>query len=147
MQLNVQYLKYSRPNPGVLLNKTRPLCRVARSLPRYPWTSSFFPWCSRWVYVSCITAECCGCWLFTDEIDPLTGLPRPGSRTIRIPDEQRLLRQLLHQYDTAARPVYNASHTVTVKFGLTLTQIADMVCFGKATGMIIRVFQRVVSST
>ena len=43
------------------------------------------------------------------------------------PDEQRLLRRLLRNYDTAGRPVYNASHTVTVQFGLTLTQIADMV--------------------
>ncbi|XP_013393012.1 neuronal acetylcholine receptor subunit non-alpha-2 isoform X2 [Lingula anatina] len=47
-------------------------------------------------------------------------------REIKIPDEQRLLRNLLYKYDTASRPVYNASHTVTVKYGLTLTQIADM---------------------
>ncbi|KAL8616713.1 hypothetical protein ACOMHN_031695 [Nucella lapillus] len=33
---------------------------------------------------------------------------------------------LLADYNTAARPVYNASQTVTVKFGLTLTQISDM---------------------
>ena len=59
-------------------------------------------------------------------IDPVTGLIR--GKNIRIPDEQRLLMKLLHNYDTAARPVFNASHTVTVKFGLTLTQIADMVC-------------------
>ena len=45
----------------------------------------------------------------------------------KLPDEQRLLRKILRNYDTAARPVYNASHTVTVGFGLTLTQIADMV--------------------
>ena len=43
------------------------------------------------------------------------------------PDEQRLIWRLLNNYDPAARPVYNASHTVTVKFGYTLTQIADMV--------------------
>lgn len=46
---------------------------------------------------------------------------------IRIPDEQRLLRKLLYRYKTESRPVYNASHTVTVKFGLTPAQIADMV--------------------
>ena len=44
-----------------------------------------------------------------------------------LPDEQRLLWNLLLDYDPAARPVYNASHTVTVMFGYTLTQIADMV--------------------
>lgn len=43
-----------------------------------------------------------------------------------VPDEQRLLETILYDYNTAARPVYNASKTVTVKFGLTLTQIADM---------------------
>ena len=52
---------------------------------------------------------------------------RRGKRG-KLPDEQRLLRKILYNYDTAARPVYNASHTVTVQFGLTLTQISDMVC-------------------
>ena len=42
-------------------------------------------------------------------------------------DEQRLMDAMLQDYNTAARPVYNASQTVTVKFGLTLTQISDMV--------------------
>ena len=45
----------------------------------------------------------------------------------RIPDEQRLLSKLLGDYDPAARPVFNASHVVKVYFGLTLTQISDMV--------------------
>lgn len=45
----------------------------------------------------------------------------------RLPDEQRLLWHVLRVYDPASRPVYNASRTVTVKFGYTLTQIADMV--------------------
>ena len=45
-----------------------------------------------------------------------------------LPDEQRLLWYILRNYDPASRPVYNASRTVTVKFGYTLTQIADMVC-------------------
>ncbi len=48
-------------------------------------------------------------------------------RRVRLPDEQRLMHRILNNYDTAARPVFNASHTVTVKFGYTLTQIADMV--------------------
>lgn len=47
------------------------------------------------------------------------------------PDEQRLLANLLHQYEPAARPVYNASSVVTVKFGLTLIQIFDMVSQGR----------------
>jgi hypothetical protein len=37
------------------------------------------------------------------------------------------MRHLLANYDSASRPVYNAGHTVVVKFGLTLAQIADMV--------------------
>jgi hypothetical protein len=44
-----------------------------------------------------------------------------------IPDEQRLLETLLSDYNPAARPVYNASHIVLVKFGITLAQISDMV--------------------
>ena len=42
-------------------------------------------------------------------------------------DEQRLLEKLLAGYNPASRPVYNASDTVTVKFGITLTQVSDMV--------------------
>ncbi len=45
----------------------------------------------------------------------------------KIPDEQRLLIKLLRGYETASRPVYNASHSVTIKYGLTLVQISDMV--------------------
>ena len=56
----------------------------------------------------------------------LVGGKRTNKRG-RIPDEQRLMRKILHNYDTASRPVYNASHCVTVKYGLTLIQIADMV--------------------
>ena len=33
-----------------------------------------------------------------------------------IPDEQRLMAQLLRNYDPSARPVYNASNTVSVAF-------------------------------
>jgi len=42
-------------------------------------------------------------------------------------DEQRLLDKLLDGYNPASRPVYNASHQVVVKFGITLAQIQDMV--------------------
>lgn len=42
-------------------------------------------------------------------------------------DEQRLLDKLLKDYNPASRPVYNASDTVTVHFGITLTQLSDMV--------------------
>jgi hypothetical protein len=45
-----------------------------------------------------------------------------------IPDEQRLMSQLLRNYDPSARPVYNASNTVSVAFGIALTQLSDMVC-------------------
>lgn len=42
-------------------------------------------------------------------------------------DEQRLFEKLLSNYDTAARPVYDSSQTVLVRFGLTLAQLVDMV--------------------
>jgi len=45
-----------------------------------------------------------------------------------IPDEQRLMAQLLRNYDPSARPVYNASNTVSIAFGIALTQLSDMVC-------------------
>ncbi len=45
-----------------------------------------------------------------------------------MPDEQRLMAQLLRNYDPSARPVYNASNTVSVAFGIALTQLSDMVC-------------------
>ena len=44
-----------------------------------------------------------------------------------MPDEQRLMAQLLRNYDPSARPVYNASNTVSVAFGIALTQLSDMV--------------------
>ena len=44
-----------------------------------------------------------------------------------IPDEQRLMAQLLRNYDPSARPVYNASDTVSVAFGIALAQLSDMV--------------------
>lgn len=44
-----------------------------------------------------------------------------------IPDEQRLMAYLLRNYDPSARPVYNASNTVSVAFGISLTQLSDMV--------------------
>ena len=68
----------------------------------------------------------CGIGIVFDTGQGLVGRKRAGRRA-RIPDEQRLMRKILHNYDTAARPVFNASHSVTVKYGLTLIQIADMV--------------------
>jgi hypothetical protein len=46
-----------------------------------------------------------------------------------IPDEQRLMEVMFRTYEPASRPVYNASHVVLVKFGITLTQISDMVSY------------------
>jgi hypothetical protein len=45
----------------------------------------------------------------------------------KIPDEQRLLRKLMANYDQSVRPVFNISHSVVVNFSLTLVQIMDMV--------------------
>ena len=44
-----------------------------------------------------------------------------------MPDEQRLLARLLGNYERSVRPVFNASHTVLIHFGLTLIHILDMV--------------------
>lgn len=41
-------------------------------------------------------------------------------------DEQRLLYHLLRGYEKAVRPVRNASKSIIVKLGLTLTNIFDM---------------------
>ena len=50
-----------------------------------------------------------------------------SSNLHRIPDEQRLISKLLRGYDTAARPVFNASKSVVIEFGFSLIQIYDMV--------------------
>ena len=42
-------------------------------------------------------------------------------------DEQRLLRLLMRNYERDVRPVFNSTSTVTIKLGLTLTQIFDLV--------------------
>jgi len=54
-----------------------------------------------------------------DDDDVLSGVDSPT--------EQRLMRQLLRRYEKAVRPVRNASDTVMVRMGLTLTQIFNMV--------------------
>lgn len=47
--------------------------------------------------------------------------------TEELPDEQRLMMSLLQFYDSASRPVYNASSVVTISFSFALIQICDMV--------------------
>ncbi|XP_074650100.1 neuronal acetylcholine receptor subunit alpha-10-like [Tubulanus polymorphus] len=44
----------------------------------------------------------------------------------REPDEQKLMNHILRKYEKSVRPVRNASSTVTIKMGLTMTQIFDM---------------------
>lgn len=46
-------------------------------------------------------------------------------------DELRLLRYLLRTYDKSVRPVFNASEVVSVKIGLTLTHIFNIVSFNE----------------
>jgi hypothetical protein len=50
-----------------------------------------------------------------------------GGQPLAMPDEQVLISQLLYSYDAASRPVYNASQSVEVKFGMSFIQICDMV--------------------
>lgn len=45
------------------------------------------------------------------------------------PDEQKLIFELLNNYDSAVRPVFNASKPVGISFSLSLIQISDMVTF------------------
>ncbi|ELU07179.1 hypothetical protein CAPTEDRAFT_228745 [Capitella teleta] len=49
-----------------------------------------------------------------------------NSGSARETDEQRLLKMLMNNYDVNTRPVYNASHPVNVKLGITLNQIFDV---------------------
>lgn len=46
---------------------------------------------------------------------------------MQLPDEQRLQNQIFRNYDNSVRPVFNASSSLTVHFGLTLIQIMNMV--------------------
>jgi hypothetical protein len=52
-----------------------------------------------------------------------------SSKKTLLPDEQILLSRLLLNYDPASRPIYNASNPVNVQFGISFTQICDMVAF------------------
>ncbi|ELU14382.1 hypothetical protein CAPTEDRAFT_204309 [Capitella teleta] len=49
-----------------------------------------------------------------------------GISEAALPIEQRLMNKLLRRYERAVRPVKNASDTVVVKMGMTLTQIFDL---------------------
>ncbi len=51
----------------------------------------------------------------------------PDNEADVLPVEQRLMNYLLRNYERSVRPVKNASDTVFVRMGLTLTQIFDMV--------------------
>lgn len=44
-----------------------------------------------------------------------------------LPDEQKLINELLSSYDPVARPVFNASKSVIIDVSLSLIQISDMV--------------------
>ena len=44
-----------------------------------------------------------------------------------LPDETRLIYNLMRNYDPASRPVYNASKPVQIKFGMSFIQLCDMV--------------------
>lgn len=46
---------------------------------------------------------------------------------VLIPDEQRLLQEILRDYDPASRPTYIASKSVNVGFQMTLIQISQLV--------------------
>lgn len=56
------------------------------------------------------------------------------------PDEQKIIYQLLREYDTAARPVFNATQPISIKFSLSFIQISDMVISFRIRYMIDRTF-------
>ncbi|XP_041375101.1 neuronal acetylcholine receptor subunit alpha-10-like [Gigantopelta aegis] len=45
---------------------------------------------------------------------------------VRWTDEQKLLYYLRRNYDSAVRPVFNASHPIVVRLGITLAQVLDV---------------------
>jgi hypothetical protein len=47
--------------------------------------------------------------------------------TSALGDEFRLLRDLLYEYDPAARPVKNVTDVIEVRMGVALFQIRDLV--------------------
>ena len=51
----------------------------------------------------------------------------PTNITANMPDEQRLFYTLMTGYEKAIRPTKKSSEAVTVKLGITLTQIMDIV--------------------
>ncbi|WKX88903.1 hypothetical protein Q1695_008496 [Nippostrongylus brasiliensis] len=62
-------------------------------------------------------------------VSEYTTMPLPAENFTgerRYTDEQRLLYHLMRDYEKAVRPVRNASHTVTVRLGMTMTNIFDM---------------------
>ena len=64
-----------------------------------------------------------------EEADSILQMDDDESEEVVLPVEQRLMYKLLHNYDRSVRPVRNATETVPVKMGLTLTQIFDLVIF------------------
>lgn len=60
---------------------------------------------------------------------PLNGNRREtnGSQFRPLTDEERLIDNLMVNYHTVSRPVFDASHSVVVSFGLALVQIQRMV--------------------
>ena len=60
----------------------------------------------------------------------LTLLSAPAGRAN--PDARRLFDDLLSDYNRLIRPVYNSSDRVTVKLGLRLSQLMDLVRYPAA---------------
>lgn len=49
-------------------------------------------------------------------------------------EEQRLLYKLMRNYDRSSRPVYRAQTPVTIRLGISLTQVLDIVSFTNFKG-------------
>ena len=56
------------------------------------------------------------------DVNGTSRAPVPG-----VPDETRLFRRLMRDYESSTRPILNASQTLMIDFELTLTQNTDLV--------------------
>ena len=65
----------------------------------------------------------------------LTGTQVIG-KAITNPDAGRLYRDLLSDYDRLIRPVSKHTEIVTIKLGLRLSQIVDLVCTGSSKSIV-----------
>ncbi len=89
--------------------------------------------CRRSLFLVLLFVACpCACNTTTSAVNSTVfpeghGHVPPPSQKRLVPDEQRLLEKIFKHYEPSVRPVYDATNSVMVEFGVTLIQIMDMV--------------------